>query len=126
MLLDNLVVWAILACALPCYILLLEMVLTRDLTQVWFERSRGWFASLQAGIAALPLLGLLGTIVGLLDTFVMLAAGAGTHQAVMSGGIADALFTTQMGLLMAIPGWLMLAWLNGKMKAWELQQCEQA
>ena len=55
-----------------------------------------------AGVA--PLLGLLGTVSGMIKTFeVMCIFGTGNVQA-MAGGIKEALFTTEMGLLVAIPG----------------------
>lgn len=55
-----------------------------------------------AGIA--PLLGLLGTVVGMVKTFDIIAVfGTGNAKA-MAGGISQALITTQTGLLIAIPG----------------------
>ncbi len=55
-----------------------------------------------AGIA--PLLGLLGTVTGMIATFDILAVfGTGNAKA-MAGGISEALITTQTGLLVAIPG----------------------
>ncbi len=62
-------------------------------------------------IAALPLLGLLGTIIGLLDCFAGIASN-GASSELVSGGIADALLTTQLGLVCAIPGWLLQSWLQ--------------
>ena len=55
------------------------------------------------------LLGLLGTISGLLDTFHAMSQGAALDQeSALSQGIADALWTTQLGLVIAIPAWLMI------------------
>ena len=62
-------------------------------------------------IAAMPLLGLLGTIVGLLACFKEMALGASSGNP-LSGGIADALLTTQLGLVCALPGWLLQAHLH--------------
>lgn len=54
--------------------------------------------------AAAPLLGLLGTVVGMITTFDIIAVyGTGNARA-MAGGISEALITTQTGLLVAIPG----------------------
>jgi len=51
-----------------------------------------------------PLLGLLGTVTGMIATFDIIA-GFGTGNArAMAGGISEALITTQSGLLVAIPG----------------------
>ena len=56
--------------------------------------------------AVAPLLGLLGTVTGMVDTFrVIGVAGTGNPQALASG-IEEALITTQTGLLIAIPGLL--------------------
>jgi biopolymer transport protein ExbB len=62
-------------------------------------------------IGAMPLLGLLGTIVGLLACFNDMALG-GLSANPLSGGIADALLTTQLGLVCALPGWLLQAHLH--------------
>ena len=54
--------------------------------------------------AIAPLLGLLGTVTGMISTFdVMAVSGTGNAKA-MAGGISEALITTQTGLLVAIPG----------------------
>jgi biopolymer transport protein ExbB len=78
----------------------------------------GWLKALQTMIAAIPLLGLLGTIIGLLDIFFALSHQA---QMSMSDGIAKALFTTQMGMLMTIPAMVMLWFLQTKAKQLEAQ-----
>ena len=56
--------------------------------------------------AAAPLLGLLGTVTGMVETFRVIGIyGMGNAQA-MASGIKEALITTQAGLLVAIPGLL--------------------
>lgn len=51
-----------------------------------------------------PLLGLLGTVTGLIDSFQQLAdAGDRVDPAILSGGIWEALLTTVAGLVVAIP-----------------------
>jgi len=53
-----------------------------------------------------PLLGLLGTVTGMVDTFRVIGIhGTGNPQA-MASGIKEALITTQTGLMIAIPGLL--------------------
>ncbi|MFG0313507.1 MAG: MotA/TolQ/ExbB proton channel family protein [Phycisphaerales bacterium] len=56
--------------------------------------------------AIAPLLGLLGTVLGMIETFRVISDfGTGNARA-MAGGISVALVTTQTGLLVAIPGLL--------------------
>lgn len=59
--------------------------------------------------SAAPLLGLLGTIVGMNATFQVLAQGGSGIMDRMAGGIGTALISTQLGLLLAIPGALVAA-----------------
>ncbi len=62
--------------------------------------------------AAAPLLGLLGTVSGMVTTFnVMNIFGTGNAKA-MSGGISEALITTQFGLVVAIIGMYISLLLN--------------
>ena len=61
-----------------------------------------------------PLLGLLGTVIGMIMTFDIIAIfGTGNAKA-MAGGISQALITTQTGLLVAIPGLYMRGFLAGR------------
>ncbi|MDY7107554.1 MAG: MotA/TolQ/ExbB proton channel family protein [Planctomycetota bacterium] len=57
-------------------------------------------------VSAAPLLGLLGTVTGMLDTFGALATGAGGDKTMglVAEGISEALVTTETGLVIAIPG----------------------
>lgn len=61
-----------------------------------------------------PLLGLLGTVLGMIRTFNTLSvAGAGNPMA-LAGGIAEALITTAAGLTVAIPALLAYKYLRGR------------
>lgn len=52
-----------------------------------------------------PLIGLLGTVVGMIETFDSLASASLFSQSGgIAGGISQALFTTQLGLVVAVPG----------------------
>jgi len=56
-------------------------------------------------VAISPLLGLLGTVTGMIETFRSLADMAlFTQGGGIAGGIAEALLTTQMGLAVSVPG----------------------
>ncbi|MFO7643983.1 MAG: MotA/TolQ/ExbB proton channel family protein [Desulfosarcina sp.] len=70
--------------------------------------------------AVAPLLGLLGTVTGMIATFdIMAVFGTGNAKA-MAGGISEALITTQTGLLVAIPGLYMKGFLDRRAR--NLQQ----
>jgi len=56
-------------------------------------------------VAAAPLIGLLGTVIGMIETFDSLADSVLFSQTGgIAGGISQALFTTQLGLVVAVPG----------------------
>jgi biopolymer transport protein ExbB len=56
-------------------------------------------------VAAAPLMGLLGTVLGMLQTFLGIATSGGAETAgVVAEGISEALVTTQTGLTIALPG----------------------
>jgi biopolymer transport protein ExbB len=57
-------------------------------------------------VGAAPLLGLLGTVTGMLATFGALATGSGGDKtmSLVAEGISEALITTETGLVIAIPG----------------------
>jgi biopolymer transport protein ExbB len=56
-------------------------------------------------VAAAPLLGLLGTVLGMLQTFFGISTSGGAETAgVVAAGISEALVTTQTGLTVALPG----------------------
>lgn len=57
-----------------------------------------------------PLMGLLGTVIGMLSTFRGLSNASGQAADLVAEGIRVALITTQTGLMIAIPGYLFLAW----------------
>ncbi|MBP6058357.1 MAG: MotA/TolQ/ExbB proton channel family protein [Nitrosomonas sp.] len=87
-----------------------------------YEREIGKFSVLvRVVILISPLLGLLGTVIGMIETFDSLATMTLHSQSGgIAGGISQALFTTQMGLTVAIPGLLAHSILNRKQ-----QQIEQ-
>jgi len=61
-----------------------------------------------------PLLGILGTVTGIIDSFNVMGAMEGVTQAsALSIGIAEALITTAAGLSIAIPTMALASYLNG-------------
>jgi biopolymer transport protein ExbB len=63
-----------------------------------------------------PLLGLLGTVVGMIVTFQMITLFGTGDPRMMAGGISMALVTTVEGLVVAIPLTLLHSFLQGKAK----------
>jgi len=57
-------------------------------------------------VSAAPLVGLLGTVTGMLSTFGALAEGSGGDETMglVAAGISEALITTETGLVIALPG----------------------
>lgn len=64
-----------------------------------------------------PLLGLLGTVVGMIDSFNTLAMTQGNKNEELAAGIGLALLTTAVGLMIAIPALIMYMYLAGRVDA---------
>jgi biopolymer transport protein ExbB len=74
------------------------------------EGSRRGLTLLAVTASVAPLLGLLGTVTGMIHTFeVITQVGTGDAR-LLAGGISEALITTEAGLLLAIPALLFHAW----------------
>ena len=72
---------------------------------------------IQTLIAVAPLLGLLGTVTGMMETFRGLGESALFSQTGgVAGGVAQALLTTQIGLIIAAPGIIAFRYIEGKAK----------
>lgn len=122
-LLGNASVISIFATAILCYGLLVDLCFVGVHDAKWYERTLFWTTSLKQMLTALPLLGLFGTITGLLSTFKQMSIEKALDiQEMITGGIAEAMFTTQLGLVMVIPGILMLSLLNKQKRAWIIKQ----
>jgi biopolymer transport protein ExbB len=64
-----------------------------------------------------PLLGLLGTVTGIISTFRLITAFGSGDVKMLSAGISEALVTTELGLIVAIPTLLLHAILNRRARA---------
>jgi len=67
--------------------------------------------------AVAPLLGLLGTVTGMIQTFQAITLFGTGDPKLMAGGISQALITTVLGLVVSIPMVMLHQWLNGRSKA---------
>ena len=98
----------------------------RKETQLRFERVRRGESSylnrrlrfLFVLASSAPLIGLLGTVAGMLRTFDGLSMQDSYKMDLVAGGISQALVTTQAGLLIAIPAIAMIHLLNRRKKDW--------
>lgn len=80
-------------------------------------RLRSHLRVLEATAQIAPLLGLFGTVLGMMSAFQTLqAAGADADPAALAGGIWVALITTAAGLAVAIPAGLALYWFEGRVE----------
>ena len=80
------------------------------------------------GVATVtPLLGLLGTVIGMIQAFNDIArAGAMGNADQLAAGIAVALLTTALGLSIAIPSLIMYMYLSGRVEALVMEMDELA
>lgn len=77
------------------------------------ETLRGYLRPLEVIASLAPLLGLFGTVLGMIEAFRDLeAAGSQVNPALLSGGIWQALLTTAIGLAVAMPTIVALNWLE--------------
>ncbi len=78
------------------------------------ERGLGALATV---VAAAPLLGLLGTVLGMIQVFQSVSLAGAVRGEQLSAGIAQALITTAAGLIIAIPMLFLHAYLEGRAQA---------
>jgi biopolymer transport protein ExbB len=84
------------------------------------ELERGLSALATIGSTAL-FIGLLGTVIGIIDAFRTIQTTHSTGLAAISGGISEALVTTALGLFVAIPAVMMFNYFTAKIKAFDVE-----
>ncbi len=93
--------------------------------QVVHELER--FLNILGTIAAIsPLLGLLGTVLGMIRVFNVITLQGTGDPRLLAGGIGEALITTAGGLLVAIPSLLFYRYLCGKVDGLVIRMEEEA
>jgi len=113
-----------------CQVLALAMdTLTRDPTARMQARQRASTAAIgmlthnarqlriiETIVQAAPMLGLLGTVIGMIEAFQQISASNGAADpASLAGGIWIALITTALGLGVAIPFYFVSVWLDSRL-----------
>jgi biopolymer transport protein ExbB len=73
-----------------------------------------------------PLLGLLGTVFGMIKVFTAITVQGTGNPGVLAGGISEALITTAAGLTVAIPALMFYRYFRGKVDALSLRMEEEA
>ncbi len=76
--------------------------------------------------AITPLLGLLGTVIGMIKVFTVITTSGVGDAALLAGGISEALLTTAAGLTVAIPSLMFYRFLRRRVDELLLQMEEQA
>ena len=83
-----------------------------------FARLESGFRFLDSVAQMAPLLGLFGTVLGMIEAFQALQdAGAQVDPSILAGGIWVALLTTAVGLAVAMPAAVVLSWFESRMDA---------
>ncbi len=78
-------------------------------------------------IAAIsPLIGLLGTVIGMIKVFAVITAEGVGNPETLAGGISEALITTATGLVVAIPSLIFYRYFRGKISKLVVGMEEQA
>ncbi|RNE90925.1 MotA/TolQ/ExbB proton channel family protein [Marichromatium sp. AB32] len=99
----------------------LDLTLLREeiarVASLQLEQLRSHLRALEIIAALSPLLGLLGTVLGMIEAFRQLEqAGAQVDPSILSGGIWQALLTTAAGLTLAIPVVIAHSWLERRVE----------
>ena len=71
--------------------------------------------------ATAPFVGLLGTVVGILNAFKQISEQKATGLGAVAGGISEALVTTAVGLFVAIPAVMMYNYFSSKVEAFDVE-----
>lgn len=93
-----------------------EEAMFAELLETRFRLNSG-LPFIAVGAATAPLMGLLGTVTGIIATFKLITVFGSGDVKMLSAGISEALITTEFGLIVAIPSLLMHAFLSRKARA---------
>ena len=128
---DNSILGAVLASGLRTVIAdprLNEPVLRASFEsagRVAVHRMERYMNTLGTIASAAPLLGLLGTVIGMIEIFGSQAPTGGNNPATLAHGISVALYNTAFGLIIAIPALMFYRYFRGRIEEYTLEM-EQA
>jgi biopolymer transport protein ExbB len=92
--------------------------IVQEAGQLEVPRLERYLAILNAIAHTGPLIGLLGTVIGLLDSFTNLSSANGmTTPAEVARGVYESLITSALGLVVAIPSYLFFAFLSARSRS---------
>jgi biopolymer transport protein ExbB/biopolymer transport protein TolQ len=97
-----------------------KRALDRSQAIVQAELDRGLSGLATIGSTA-PFVGLLGTVVGIIDAFHSILLNKGAGMEVVAGGISEALVTTAIGLFVAIPAVWMYNYFNTRVRTFSIE-----
>lgn len=97
-----------------------KRALERTEAIVHAELERGLSGLATIGSTA-PFVGLLGTVIGIIDAFGQIKENQTSNISAVSGGISEALMTTALGLFVAIPAVMMFNYFTSKIKAFDVE-----
>ena len=85
------------------------------ISSIQIRNLENYLGGLEVIASISPLLGLFGTVLGMIKAFLNLEkAGSQVDPALLAGGIWEALLTTAFGLIVAIPALAAFYWLDGR------------
>ena len=87
-------------------------------TLIQMKRGLGFLATIGS---TSPFIGLFGTVVGIINAFRGIAASGSGGMAVVSGGIAEALVATALGIAVAIPAVVSFNHFTGKLENFQVE-----
>jgi len=100
----------------------LRRELIHDAFFVYRQELKKYRKTVNAIVMVAPLIGLLGTVVGMIETFDSLGSMTLYSQGGgIAAGISQALFTTQLGLVVAVPGLVVGRLIDRRSKIMELE-----
>jgi biopolymer transport protein ExbB len=80
------------------------------------KRLERYMVVLETAAASGPLLGLLGTVIGMIQVFSVISVSGVGQAGMLSGGIAQALITTVSGLIIAVPALIVFNFLDARIE----------